>query len=58
MKEKNLKKKEKIFAEEIKRKDKIIAELKEQNTLLIKASLENSKKLEELRQKLKEALQK
>ena len=44
------------YEEELKRKDKIIEDLKEQNTVVMKASLNSSKKLAELTEKLKKAV--
>ncbi len=46
----------KWYEEELKRKDKMIEELKEQNTVLMKASLNSSKKIAELTERLKKAL--
>ena len=48
----------KYYAEELKRKDKIIEELKQENTILMRASLNSSKKITELAEKLKKSLKK
>ena len=50
MEEKELKK---WYEEELKRRDKVIDELKEQNTVMMKASLGSAKKITELQEKLK-----
>jgi hypothetical protein len=47
---------EKWYEEELARRDKEIEELKEKNTILIKASLNSSKRINELTEKLKKAL--
>ena len=47
---------EKYYAEELERKDKMIEELRDQNTVMMKASLKQSKKIEELTKKLDEAI--
>ncbi len=52
----DLKKLKKWYEEELKRKDKLIDDLKQQNTILIKASLNSSGKIAELTEKLKKAL--
>ncbi|MEE9525725.1 MAG: hypothetical protein V3V78_03925 [Candidatus Woesearchaeota archaeon] len=47
---------EKWYEEELERRDKEIDRLKGQNTILMKASLNSSKKIAELTEKLKKAL--
>ena len=47
---------QKWYEEELARRDKEIDRLKEQNTLLMKASLNSSKKISELTEKLKKEL--
>ena len=53
---KELKKLKQWYAEELRRKDKIIDELREENTVLMKASLKSSRKIAELTEKLKKAV--
>jgi hypothetical protein len=53
-----IKRLEETYAEELKRKDKIIDELKEENTVVMKSALNQSKKIDELTKKLKDALKK
>ena len=53
-----LKKLKKWYDEELKRKDKLIDELKEQNTVLMRASLKSSEKIAGLTEKLKKAIKK
>jgi len=48
----------KWYAEELKRRDKIIDELREQNTVLMKASLKSSEKIAKLTENLKKAISK
>ena len=55
-KQSEIEKLKKWYKEELKRKDKIIDELREQNTLLMRASLKGSKKLAEITEKLKKAV--
>lgn len=53
-----IKRLEEVYAEELKRKDAIIEELKEQNILIMKSALKQSKKIDELTQKLEKFLKK
>ena len=55
-KESELKKLKKWYAEELKRKDTLIEELKQQNTILMKASLNSSRKITELTEKIKKSI--
>jgi hypothetical protein len=52
----DVKKLKQWYEEELKRRDKVIDELKQENTILMKASLNSSKKIAELTEKLKKAL--
>lgn len=49
---------EKYFSEELKRKDKIIEDLREQNIVIIRSALKESKKIDKLTQALKKAVEK
>lgn len=51
-----LKRLKKYYSEELKRKDKLIQELKEQNILVMKSALKQSKKIAELTEKLKKTI--
>ena len=51
-----LKRLKKYYGEELKRKDKMIEDIREQNMLLLKASLKGSEKIDKLTEKLKKAL--
>jgi len=53
-----LKKLKKWYADELKRRDKIIEELKQQNNILIKASLKSSDRIAALTEKLKKKIKK
>lgn len=55
---KEIKRLEETFAEELKRKDKIIDDLREENTLMFKASMKSSEKIEDLTKKLQEKMKK
>ncbi|MBD3355432.1 hypothetical protein GF361_05655 [Candidatus Woesearchaeota archaeon] len=48
----------KWYKEELERRDKEIEELKEKNTILMKASLNSSKKIADLTEKLEKAIKK
>jgi hypothetical protein len=54
--EQELKRLNEFYHEELKRKDKIIEELRESNTLLLKASLKSSEKINDLSDALKKSL--
>jgi hypothetical protein len=45
-----------FYHEELRRKDKLIEELKESNTLLLKASLKSSEKINDLSDALKKSM--
>jgi len=51
-----LKKLKQWYSEELKRKDRMIDELREQNSILMKASLKSSEKIAELTERLKKAV--
>ena len=51
-----IKRLEETYAEELKRKDKTIEELKEENIVIMKTALNQSKKIDELTQKLEKAI--
>ena len=51
-----IKRLEQTYAEELKRKDKLIEELREENIVIMKAALKQSKKIDDLTQKLKKTL--
>ena len=53
---KETKKLQKWYEEELKRRDKVIDELKEKNIILMKASLNSSKKIAELTERLKKKI--
>ncbi len=55
---KEIEKLKKWYEEELKRKDTALDELKEQNTVLIKASLNTSKKIADLTERLKKVIKK
>ena len=46
------------YSEQLKAKDKEIAELKSQNSVLLKAALRQSQKLEDMKQKFESAVKK
>jgi len=54
--EQELKRLNEFYHEELRRKDKLIEELKESNTLLLKASLKSSEKINDLSDALKKSL--
>ena len=56
--EMDIEKLKEIYSEELKRKDKVIEELKEQNTVIMKSALSQSKKIDELTKKLEEEVKK
>lgn len=51
-----LKKLKKWYEEELKRRDQLIDQLKQENTILMKASLKSSGRIAELTEKLKKAI--
>jgi len=51
-----LKRTEQAYSEELERKDKLIEELKENNKIIMKSALKQSKQIDELTTKLTEAL--
>ena len=55
---KEVEKIKKWYAEELERRDKQIEDLKEENQLLLKTSLNHSKKIDELTEKLRKAIKK
>ena len=48
----------KWYGEELERRDKQIEDLKEENLLLLRSSLNHSKKIDELSEKLRKAIKK
>ena len=54
--EQELKRLNEFYHEELRRKDKLIEELRESNTLLLKASLKSSEKINDLSDALKKSL--
>lgn len=54
--EQELKRLNEFYHEELSRKDKLIEELRESNTLLLKASLKSSEKINDLSDALKKSL--